>query len=68
VLLDGVEERGPIYVLATTKRPEHVDVALLRPGHFDQPRRCPWPTLLAKFTLVVGRTVVGTKEDISTRT
>jgi AAA+ superfamily predicted ATPase len=36
VLLDGIEARGQIFVLATTNRPEHVDVALRRPGRFDQ--------------------------------
>jgi SpoVK/Ycf46/Vps4 family AAA+-type ATPase len=36
VLLDGIESRGQIFVLATTNRPEHVDQALRRPGRFDQ--------------------------------
>ncbi len=36
VLLDGIEARGQIFVLATTNRPEHVDAALRRPGRFDQ--------------------------------
>jgi transitional endoplasmic reticulum ATPase len=36
VLLDGIESRGQIFVLATTNRPEHVDPALRRPGRFDQ--------------------------------
>ena len=36
VLLDGIEARGQIFVLATTNRPEHVDSALRRPGRFDQ--------------------------------
>ena len=36
VLLDGIEARGQIFVLATTNRPEHVDPALRRPGRFDQ--------------------------------
>jgi SpoVK/Ycf46/Vps4 family AAA+-type ATPase len=35
-LLDGIEARGQIFVLATTNRPEHVDPALRRPGRFDQ--------------------------------
>ena len=30
------KERGQIFVLATTNRPEHVDVALRRPGRSDQ--------------------------------
>jgi transitional endoplasmic reticulum ATPase len=36
VLLDGIEARGQIFVLATANRPEHVDPALRRPGRFDQ--------------------------------
>ena len=36
VLLDGIEERGQIFALATTNRPEQVDPALRRPGRFDQ--------------------------------
>ena len=35
-LLDGIEDRGKIFVLATTNRPEDIDVALRRPGRFDQ--------------------------------
>jgi len=35
-LLDGVEDRGKIFVLATTNRPEDLDLALRRPGRFDQ--------------------------------
>src|ERR1039457_1463611 len=42
VLLDGIEARGQIFVLATTNRPEHVDVALRRPGRFAQPRHRSW--------------------------
>jgi ATP-dependent 26S proteasome regulatory subunit len=36
VLLDGIAERGQIFVLVTTNRPEHIDPALRRPGRFDQ--------------------------------
>jgi len=35
-LLDGLEERGQVFVLATTNRPEDIDAALRRPGRFDQ--------------------------------
>ena len=35
-LLDGLEERGEGFVLATTNRPEDIDPALRRPGRFDQ--------------------------------
>jgi ATP-dependent Zn protease len=36
VLLDGIEARGQVFVLATTNRPEHVDPTLRRAGRFDQ--------------------------------
>jgi len=35
-LLDGLEERGQVFVLATTNRPQDLDPALRRPGRFDQ--------------------------------
>jgi len=35
-LLDGLEDRGQVFVLATTNRPEDLDPALRRPGRFDQ--------------------------------
>ena len=35
-LLDGLEERGQVFVLATTNRPDDIDPALRRPGRFDQ--------------------------------
>jgi len=35
-LLDGLEDRGQVFVLATTNRPEDIDPALRRPGRFDQ--------------------------------
>ena len=36
VMLDGLEERGQVSVLATTNRPDDIDPALRRPGRFDQ--------------------------------
>ena len=35
-LLDGLEDRGNIFVIATTNRPDDIDPALRRPGRFDQ--------------------------------
>jgi AAA+ superfamily predicted ATPase len=35
-LLDGLEARGNIFVIATTNRPDDIDPALRRPGRFDQ--------------------------------
>jgi AAA+ superfamily predicted ATPase/ATP-dependent DNA ligase len=36
VLLDGLDERGQVFVLGTTNRPDDIDPALRRPGRFDQ--------------------------------
>ena len=36
VLLDGLENRGNIFVIGTTNRPDDVDPALRRPGRFDR--------------------------------
>jgi len=34
-LLDGLEDRGNVFVIATTNRPDDIDPALRRPGRFD---------------------------------
>lgn len=36
VLLDGLEARGRVFVIATTNRPHDIDPALKRPGRFDR--------------------------------
>ncbi|MFH1537768.1 MAG: ATP-binding protein [bacterium] len=36
VLLDGLEDRGRVFVIAATNRPEDIDPALKRPGRFDR--------------------------------
>ena len=36
VLLDGLEDRGRIFVIGTTNRPDDIDPALRRPGRFDR--------------------------------
>jgi AAA+ superfamily predicted ATPase len=43
VLLDGLEARGRVAVVATTNRPEAIDPALLRPGRFDYHIAVPCP-------------------------
>jgi len=35
-LMDGLEERGRVVVLAATNRPDSIDPALRRPGRFDR--------------------------------
>jgi peroxin-1 len=62
--LDGVEDRGRVYVVAASSRPDLVDQALMRPGRFDKICYCGLPTeeekvqicivLAAKHNLVVG--------------
>ncbi|MBW2531727.1 MAG: ATP-binding protein, partial [Deltaproteobacteria bacterium] len=44
VLLDGLEARGQLFVIATTNRPDAVDPALRRPGRFDHLIEVPLPT------------------------
>jgi len=36
VLLDGLEDRGRVLVIATTNRPQDIDPAVLRPGRIDR--------------------------------
>ena len=43
VLLDGLEERGRVVVIATTNRIEVVDPAIRRPGRFDYHIEVPMP-------------------------
>lgn len=42
--LDGVEDRGRVFVVAATGRPDLVDAALMRPGRFDKICYCGLPT------------------------
>jgi transitional endoplasmic reticulum ATPase len=35
-LLDGLDDRGRVFAIATTNRPSDIDPALLRPGRFDR--------------------------------
>jgi transitional endoplasmic reticulum ATPase len=43
-LMDGIESNGRVCVIATTNRPELLDVALLRPGRFDYQLEVTKPT------------------------
>jgi len=55
VLLDGLEDRGRVLVIATTNRPQDIDPAILRPGRIDRrvylgpPDRRGRATLFAKL-------------------
>lgn len=42
-LMDGIEARGKILVLAATNRPDSLDPALRRPGRFDREVEIPVP-------------------------
>jgi len=42
--LDGIESLDGVYILATTSRPDLIDVALLRPGRLDKSLLCNLPT------------------------
>ena len=42
-LMDGLEERGQVIVIAATNRPEALDPALRRPGRFDREILIPVP-------------------------
>lgn len=42
--LDGVENRGSVYVIAATNRPDIIDRAMLRPGRLDKLLYVPLPT------------------------
>ncbi|CAD26634.1 TRANSITIONAL ENDOPLASMIC RETICULUM ATPASE [Encephalitozoon cuniculi GB-M1] len=43
-LLDGLEDRGDVYVIGATNRIESIDKAILRPGRFDKILRVPLPS------------------------
>mmetsp|Transcript_90179 Transcript_90179/g.291501 ORF Transcript_90179/g.291501 Transcript_90179/m.291501 type:complete len:1174 (-) Transcript_90179:225-3746(-) len=49
--LDGVEDRGRVYVIAASGRPDLVDPALLRPGRFDRICYCGIPSDEEKLEL-----------------
>ncbi|KAI0409650.1 P-loop containing nucleoside triphosphate hydrolase protein [Xylaria palmicola] len=49
----GFEERGNVFVLAATNRPDALDPALLRPGRFDELIYVPLPDLKAREVIIV---------------
>ncbi len=42
-LMDGIQERGQVIVMAATNRPDDIDPALRRPGRFDREIEVPVP-------------------------
>ncbi|KAI0876260.1 P-loop containing nucleoside triphosphate hydrolase protein [Hypoxylon argillaceum] len=48
----GFEERGNVFVLAATNRPDSLDPALLRPGRFDELIYVPLPDLKAREAII----------------
>ncbi|CAJ1372950.1 unnamed protein product [Effrenium voratum] len=49
--LDGVEDRGRVFVVAATGRPDMVDPALMRPGRFDKICYCGLPSEAEKLDI-----------------
>src|SRR5262249_51197859 len=52
VLLDGLEARGRIAVVATTNRLEAIDPALCRPGRFDYHVEVPVPDQAGRLAIL----------------
>lgn len=53
-LMDGLEERAAnIFIIAATSRPDLIDLALLRPGRFDQTIHCPMPDSSARMDILL---------------
>ncbi|KAI0470262.1 AAA-domain-containing protein [Xylaria cf. heliscus] len=48
----GFEERGNVFVLAATNRPDALDPALLRPGRFDELIYVPLPDVKAREAII----------------
>ncbi|KAI0154960.1 AAA-domain-containing protein [Xylariaceae sp. FL1272] len=54
--MDGFEERGEVFVLAATNRPDCVDPALMRPGRFDETIYVPLPDVKAREAIITRMT------------
>ncbi len=52
VLLDGLEARGKVAVVATTNRVDALDSAIRRPGRFDYHIEVPLPDLLGRVAIL----------------
>jgi transitional endoplasmic reticulum ATPase len=52
VLLDGLEARGAVALVATSNRPEAIDPALRRPGRFDYHIEVPVPDYPGRLAIL----------------
>ena len=52
-LMDGLESRGEIIVMAATTRPDSLDPALRRPGRFDREITIPVPSAAARREILM---------------
>ena len=52
-LMDGLEARGKVIVIAATNRPDVLDPALLRPGRFDRQVVVTWDKKGRKDILLI---------------
>ncbi len=51
-LMDGLESRGDVIVIAATNRPNALDPALRRPGRFDREIEIPLPDKQGRFEIL----------------
>ncbi len=51
-LMDGLESRGDVIVIAATNRPNAIDPALRRPGRFDREIEIPLPDKQGRFEIL----------------
>lgn len=51
-LMDGLESRGDVIVIAATNRPNAIDPALRRPGRFDVEIEIPMPDRKARYEIL----------------
>jgi len=51
-LMDGLESRGDVIVIAATNRPHAIDPALRRPGRFDREIEIPLPDKQGRFEIL----------------
>ena len=56
VLMDGIRDRGDVFVLAATNRPDALDPALRRPGRFDKEVYIPLPDKKARREILAVHT------------